>query len=132
MTKTLLKSLALVSLCAATGLAQGLTVKEDKPGLLKRAKVAPAAAQAAAQAKVPGGTIKSAEIEEENGKLIYSFDIVTKGKSGVDEVNVDAMTGTVDLKHESPADEAKEKAQDAAKAAARKAPKGAAATPKKP
>jgi hypothetical protein len=113
-----LRSLAALALCATTSLAQGLTVKEDAPGLLKRAKVTPAAAQAAAQAKVPGGTIKAAEIEMEKGKLVYAFDIVTKGKPGVDEVTVDATTGAViGVEHESPADEAKERAKDAAKAA---------------
>jgi uncharacterized membrane protein YkoI len=115
---TLLKSLAVVALSATTSLAQGLTVKEDAPGLLKRAKVTPEAAQAAARARMPGGTIKAAEIEMEKGKLIYSFDIVTTGKPGVDEVTVDAMTGAVlGVEHESPADEAKERAKDAAKAA---------------
>ncbi len=126
---TLLKSLALIALLAGTAAAQGVTVKEEKPGLLKKAKVTPAAAQAAAQAKVPAGTIKSAEIEEEKGKLIYSFDMVTKGKSGVDEVAVDAMTGAVTVEHETPADEAKEKAADAAKAKAAAKPKPAAAKP---
>lgn len=116
---TLFKSLALTAIIAGTAAAQGVTIKEEKPGLLKKAKITPAAAQAAAQAKVPGGSIRSAEIEEEQGKLIYSFDIVTKGKSGVDEVNVDAATGAVTLVHETPADEAKEKAADAAKAKAK-------------
>lgn len=92
--------------------ADGLTVKEDKPGLMKRAKVSAEAATAAAQAKVPKGKIVSAEIEEEKGKLIYSFDLKTEGKSGIDEVTVDALTGAVSVEHESPKDEAKEKADD--------------------
>ena len=116
----LLKSLALTALLATTAIAQGVTVKEEKPGLLKKAKATPAAAQAAALAKVPGSTIKAMEIEEEKGKLIYSVDLVTKGKSGVDEVAVDAMTGAViGVEHESPEQEAKEKADDAAKAKAK-------------
>ena len=28
------------------------------------------------------------ELEKENGKLIYSYDIKTEGKSGIDEVQV--------------------------------------------
>ncbi|MBI3789753.1 MAG: PepSY domain-containing protein [Gemmatimonadetes bacterium] len=125
----LLRTVALSLAFATPALAQAPaapsapTVKEDKPGLLKRAKVTPAAAMAAAQAKVPGGTIRQAEIEEEKGKLVYSFDIVSKGKSGTDEVNVDAMTGAVvSVQHESPEQEAKEKAADAAKAKGAKAP----------
>ena len=92
-----------------------VTVKEEKPGLLARAKVTADAAIATAQAKVPKGTLASAEIEEENGKLIYSFDFKTAGKSGI-EVNVDAVTGKfVAMEHETPKTEAKEKAADAKK-----------------
>ena len=98
---------------ASTAYADGVKMKEEKPGLLKRAKVDAQTATAAAQAKVPKGRIVSAEIEEENGKLIYSFDIRTKGKSGIDEVNVDALSGAVlDVQHETPKDEAREKAAD--------------------
>ncbi len=98
---------------AGTAYADGVTMKEEKPGLLKRAKVTAETATAAAQAKVPKGKIISAEIEEENGKLLYSFDIKTKGKSGIDEVNVDALSGAVlDVQHETPKDEAREKAAD--------------------
>ena len=93
-----------------------VTVKEEKPGLLARAKVTADAAIATAQAKVPKAKLASAEIEEENGKLIYSFDFKTEGKSGIDEVNVDAVTGKfMTLEHETPKSEAKEKAADAKK-----------------
>jgi hypothetical protein len=64
--------------------------------------------------KDPKGRIVSAEIEEESGKLIFSFDIRTDGKTGIDEVNV-ALTGRVlDVQHESPKDETQEKAKDQA------------------
>ena len=110
-------ALALVALGAPL-VAQNakITVKEEKPGLLARAKVTSDAAIATAQAKVPKGKLASAEIEEENGKLVYSFDFKTKGKSGIDEVNVDAVTGKfVAMEHETPKSEAKEKAADAKK-----------------
>jgi uncharacterized membrane protein YkoI len=87
--------------------------KETQAQLQREAKISLAAATATAQAAVPSGKIASHEIEREKGKLIYSFDIKTAGKSGIDEVNVDAMTGTViETVHETPADEAKEKAAD--------------------
>jgi uncharacterized membrane protein YkoI len=73
--------------------AQAVKVSEGAPGLLKKAKIAPDSAIAVAKATLPKATISSAEIEQENGKLIYSFDMKTAGKSGIDEVNVDAMTG---------------------------------------
>jgi uncharacterized membrane protein YkoI len=73
-------------------------------------------AAAAAQAKLPNAREVSAEVEEESGRLIYSFDFKTKGKSGIDEVNVDATTGEVTpVEHESPSAEAKEKAAEAKK-----------------
>ena len=109
------------ALLATSAFAQGVTMKEEKPGLLKRAKVTAADATATAQARVPKGKIVSAEIEEENGKLLFSFDIRTDGKKGIDEVNVDAVTGKVlNVHHETPRDESKERAAD--KAAVRKKP----------
>ena len=54
------------------------------------------------------------ELERENGKLLYSYDITTKGKTGVDEVQVDAITGAVlSNKHETPAMEKAEAKADA-------------------
>jgi len=105
--------------------AQGVTVKEEKPGLLTKAGITAEAATATAQARLPTAKLKSAEIEEEKGKLIYSFDFETAGKPGIDEVNVDAMTGTVlAVEHETPKSEAAEaakgKAKDKAKAPAKK------------
>lgn len=107
--------------------AQPVTMKEEKPGQLKLAKITPAAATATAQAKVPNGKIETAEIEQEHGKLIYSFAIKIAGKSGIEEVAVDAKTGKVlSLEHETPADEAKEAKADLAKAAKAKADSSAA------
>ena len=97
-----------------------ISVKEERPGLLVRATVKADVAEATAQAKFPEAKPVSAEIEEENGKLIYSFDFKTKGKSGIDEVNVDAATGAIlHVEHESPRAEAKEKAVDAKKTGAK-------------
>ncbi len=101
---------AMTLVAAIPGVARAVTVKEEKPGLLQRAKVSSDAAIAAAKAKVPQGEIVDAAIEEEKGKLIYSFDMKVKGKEGIDEVEVDAMTGTVlSVRHESEAEEEKEK-----------------------
>ena len=111
---------------------QPVKVKEDKPGLLKKAKITSEAAIATAQAKFPKAKISEAEIEDEDGKLIYSFALKTEGKSGIDEVNVDAMTGKVlKTEHESPESEAKEAKADKAKADKDKAA-AAKPAPKKP
>jgi uncharacterized membrane protein YkoI len=95
MTKGTLTTLILVAIAASasTLAAQGVKVSEGAPGLLKKAKITPDSAISIAKATLPKATIGSAEIEQENGKLIYSFDMKTAGKSGIDEVNVDAMTG---------------------------------------
>ena len=117
---------AFVALPAA---AQGVKVTEDKPGLMKKAKITAEAATATALAKVPGGKIEKGELEEEDGKLIFSFDIKVAGKSGIEEVAVDAITGKVlSVAHESPADEKKEKEKDEKDAKA----KAAKPAPKKP
>ena len=92
--------------------------EESQAALMKEAKITLAAATATAMKEVPGGKIAAHELERENGKLIYSFDIKVAGKSGIEEVAVDAMTGAmIEHAHETPADEAKEKAADAKKAA---------------
>jgi len=101
---------------APTPGADTVTVKEEKPGLLAKAAVTPQDARAKALAAVPGGTITSAEIEEEDGKLIYSFDIRVAGQADITEVHVDAKTGEVaPIEHEKAADEAKEKQNEAAR-----------------
>jgi glucose/arabinose dehydrogenase len=89
---------------------QGAPMKSDvPPALAKKAKITLDAARTTALAQVPNGTVKSEELEREHGKLIYSFDIVVPGKSGVEEVNVNAINGkVVNKKHESAKTEARE------------------------
>jgi len=115
--RALMRALAMcaVAIGIATPAAAQTSYKRDVPdSLAKRAKVAEAAAAATAQARVPRGVIQGVELEKEKGRLIYSYDIKTAGKSGIDEVNVDAMTGKIiAFAHESPADEKKEAAEDA-------------------
>jgi len=75
-------------------------------------KITMAEARATALKKAPG-KVTSEELENEKGKWIYSFDIATS-KTGVTEVNVDAMNGkVVDAQHENAAKEAAEKKQEA-------------------
>jgi uncharacterized membrane protein YkoI len=89
---------------------------ETQAELMKEAKISMDSARALAMKTVPGATIQSGEIEREGGKLIYSFDMKVPAKSGIDEVNVDAMTGAlIAHQHETPADERKEAKQESAK-----------------
>jgi uncharacterized membrane protein YkoI len=87
-------ALTLSASSANAQVARKEAVKRETPAQLKaEAKITEPAAKATALSKVPGGRVKASELERENGKLIYSFDIATKGKSGIDEVQIDAITG---------------------------------------
>ena len=94
---------------------------ETQAELQKEAKMTMADARAMALKEVPGSTIQDGEIEREGGKLIYSFDMKVAGKTGIDEVNIDAMTGKlVSHQHETPKDERAEAKADAKAAKAAK------------
>jgi uncharacterized membrane protein YkoI len=98
----------------ATVKRHGATAKsESQNSLKKEAKISEKTARATALKEVPNGKIKSSELERENGKLIYSFDIAVAGKSGIEEVNVDAIDGSIVAhEHESAKSEKKEAAQE--------------------
>jgi uncharacterized membrane protein YkoI len=112
-----LRYLAIVAALAVAGSsarAQATYKRQIPDSLVKAAKISEAAAAETAQKRVPNATIASVELERENGKLIYSYDMKTKGKSGVYEVNVDAVTGKIiSVAHESPVTEKKEAAAEA-------------------
>jgi uncharacterized membrane protein YkoI len=116
-------SIAFVVL-AATGAGAQASYKRDIPdSLARQAKVTETVAATTAQRRVPAGKIEGVELERENGKLMFSYDIKTSGKSGIDEVNVDAITGKIiGFGHESAAVEKKE-AEAEAKANKKVAPK---------
>jgi len=79
----------------------GVQIAEEGKGLWARARLKPDSEMKIAMKRVPGGRITKGELEEEDGRLIYSFDITTAGKSGEDEVHVDATTGeVVKVEHE--------------------------------
>ena len=82
--------------------------------LLGLAKVTHAEAQRTALASIdapPTAIVKEGELEIEQGCLAYSFDIRVPGRSGIDEVMVDAGTGkTLSHTHETPRQEAAERA----------------------
>jgi hypothetical protein len=112
------------ALLVASGAGAQASYKRDIPdSLATQAKVSESAAAATAQRRVPKGKIQGVELERENGKLMFSYDIKTPGKSGIDEVNVDAITGKIiGFGHESAAAEKKE-AEAEAKASKKVAPK---------
>ena len=58
------------------------------------AKISIEQAKTAALRAVPG-TMKGSELEKEQGRLIYSFEITQPGERGITEVNVSAMDGSI-------------------------------------
>jgi ABC-type thiamine transport system substrate-binding protein len=97
---------------AAFVAATALSIAAFAGTTTQKPKITMAQARAVALKKAPGH-VKSAELEKEHGKLIYSFDIATS-KSAITEVNVDAMNGKiVAAQQESAAKEAAEKKHEA-------------------
>ena len=98
-------------------------MKEANAGMLARARVTPDSARRLALAQVANGVIDEEEIEEEHGKLVYSFDIKVRGRRGVEEVQIDALSGAmVSHEHETPRQAAQERAADAREAAKKARP----------
>jgi uncharacterized membrane protein YkoI len=98
------------------------TETEESPAALqKEAKISEAAARATALKEVPTGSVKKYELERENGKLIYSYDISVPGKTGIEEVAVNAIDGSVVAhEHETPKAERAEAAKEAKEKKAKK------------
>jgi uncharacterized membrane protein YkoI len=86
---------------------------ESQAALQKEAKISEATARATALREVPNGTVKSSELEREHGKLIYSYDISVPGKTGIEEIAVNAIDGSVVAReHETPKMEKNEAAKE--------------------
>jgi uncharacterized membrane protein YkoI len=102
------------SLTAAT--PRATTAQESKESaaqekLAREAKITKEQAQATALKRAPG-TVESAELEREHGKLVYSFDI-RNSKGTITEVQVSAINGrVVRVEHENKKQEADEKRKE--------------------
>ena len=66
---------------------------QSQAELAKQVKITEEAATKIALEKVPG-TVQAVELEDENGTIVYGFDIVAKDGSQ-QEVKIDAQTGNV-------------------------------------
>jgi len=79
--------------------------------LARQAKITKEQAQEIAL-KRASGTVESAELEREHGKLVYSFDI-RNSKGTIDEVQVSAINGKiVRVEHENKKQEETEKRKE--------------------
>jgi uncharacterized membrane protein YkoI len=113
--------LRIIALSLTLAVAVGAAAQQGASALQKEAKISEATARAIALKVVPNGTIKSHELEREHGTLIYSYDIKVAGKSGIEEVAVSAIDGSIVAhEHETPAMERAEAAKDAKEKKAKK------------
>ncbi len=116
--KIIITSLLICGALSSPTLNQAFAAESAKKGsaqaeLLAKVKVTVAQARALALTKALGGTVQSSELEEENGHLIWSFDISTPGTKNITEVQVDAKVGKiVAVAVETPKAQAKEAAED--------------------
>ena len=108
-----------VALVATATVAGGTHAGEaSQASLMHQAKITREAAGKIALAKVPSGTIKSAELEQEHGALVWSFDIATPKSRDIHEILVNARTGAiVHTELESPKAQAREAEADKAEKA---------------
>lgn len=109
---------------AQEGVTTPVSPKID-PRLAAATRITLDSARMIALHAVRRGAVASEELEREHGLLIYSFDIKVPGRQGIEEVNVNAITGAVvGVHHESPASEQREKHSEAKSKAADSARSG--------
>jgi len=98
---------ALAALIAVAGVAQTQRPgykREVPPRLLRQAKVSEDSALKVARARIPTGTVKGLELENEGERLVWSFEFTVPNQPGTYEVNVDAKSGAMvgRVEHEMP------------------------------
>jgi hypothetical protein len=80
--------------------------REVPARLLRRATISEDSARSIVMARIPGATVQALELENEHGRLIWSWELKVPGKTGIEEVNVNALDGSiVGVEHEGPAAE---------------------------
>jgi uncharacterized membrane protein YkoI len=96
-------------LVLAAGVSQALASEPSSSQLQAMARISQEQATRTALARAPNSKVQSVELEREHGKLVWSFDLAQAGRSGVSEIQVDAVTGRiVSQQRESAAKEASE------------------------
>jgi hypothetical protein len=102
-------ALCLLALASLLPLSHAFAASPSEAELQAQARITRDQATTTALARVPHAKVRSAELEREHGKLVWSFDLERAGKSGVIEIQVDAISGRiVSQKSESAAQEAAE------------------------
>jgi len=109
--KTFTAVAALAALITVVGVAQAQRPRykrEVPPRLLRQTKVSEDSALKVAQGRIPSGTVKALELENEGERLVWSFEFTVPNQQGTYEVNVDAKSGAIvgRVEHEMPSDSA--------------------------
>ncbi len=77
------------------------------------AKITEPAARATALGLIAGGTVISSHATSDHHQPTYSFNIQRPGVSGVEKVNINALTGKfISMRHETPEEEEIEASQE--------------------
>lgn len=107
-------TVSLLTLAAVLPLSHAFAAQPSQAQLQAQARITQEQATQAALARVPHAKVQSAELEREHGRLIWSFDLAQDGRSGVTEIQVDAVSGKiVSQKRESSSQEAAETRKEA-------------------
>jgi uncharacterized membrane protein YkoI len=69
--------------------------REVPDSLAAQTRITEDSARAIAQRRIPRGVVQKLEVERERGHLIYSWELKIPGHPGIEEVNVDALTGRI-------------------------------------
>lgn len=94
---------ALTAMCMAFGIVDANASQGKKIGMKRAREIA---------LQNASGKIEGSELEKENGKMVYSFDI-RNAKGTITEVQIEAYTGAVvSVEEENKQQEAAEKAKD--------------------
>ena len=73
----------------------GCATEKTQAQLQAMARLTQGDAEQVAAPKVPGGTLHEAELEEEDGKVVWSLEYTMPGTNMVTEVEVDAVSGEI-------------------------------------
>jgi hypothetical protein len=104
--KDFLRSVILIVALAAFGISAGLAIDKNEA---KHSKITKARAERIALTKVPGGSIRSAELETAQGLRFWSVYIAKPGSKNAKEIRVDATSGRIlAVQTERPEDQAEE------------------------
>jgi hypothetical protein len=95
MKPTFIFTIVLIAIVASLGSIEVSQAAAPGAAIATRPKISKAMAAATALKWVPAGIIQEGDLEEEKGRLVWSFDIAVLNSANIIEVQVDAVTGSV-------------------------------------